>query len=194
MKLIDLYGAKTSSEDEREAKRKKRRKVTESNLHKVRIEHENAIKLKDMKIYLFGKYIVKVPIWKEDRYRDTPLATSTAEPMDKGIFTMAKLAMIESRQHKVRACGQNLLGVMIPKIGTIPEREAPTGQAISPVHKDWLEKSEVMSYCCNFSTSRSVIIFISIIVFSGTVSWLITPFIIILSKWLIQIIPFLWPY
>merc|ERR1712032_1163488 len=116
MKLIDLYGAKTSSEDEREAKRKKRRKVTESNLHKVRIEHENAIKLKDMKIYLFGKYIVKVPIWKEDRYRDTPLATSTAEPMDRGIFTMAKLAMIESRQHKARACGQNLLGVMIPKV------------------------------------------------------------------------------
>jgi len=99
--------------------------------------------------------------------------------------------MIESRQHKARACGQNLLGVMIPKIGSIPEREAPTGQAICPVHKDWLEKSEVISYCCNYSTARSVIIFISIIVFAGIVSWFITPLIIILSKCLVQIIPFL---
>ena len=66
MKLFDMYRTKTSNEDKREAKRKKRRKATESNLHKVRIEYEDAIKLKDMKVYLFGKYIVKVPIWKKD--------------------------------------------------------------------------------------------------------------------------------
>jgi hypothetical protein len=70
------------------------------------IRREDAMKLKALKRYMFGKYIARVPRFKEYRFRDVPLQVSTAVPCGGGPGSKYH---ISSRRH-----GQHLVGHMIP--------------------------------------------------------------------------------
>ena len=123
MRLVDIYyyrHIENMSDEEierlKEEALKARRLRTEEAILNARIERENAAKLKEMKKYLFGKYIMKVPILKEDRWRDYPLAESRAAPYNPKPLDLASLAMEEANFHRVRVPGQKLQGVMIPTV------------------------------------------------------------------------------
>jgi len=70
------------------------------------IRRERAKKLKSMKKYMFGKFLLRVPRFSEDLFKDIPLPQSYAKPFDK---SNAKPIHIERRIY-----GQDLSGDMIP--------------------------------------------------------------------------------
>ena len=70
-----------------------------------KLYHENAMKLRSMKKYLFGKFVVAVPRFKTFRFPDTPLPESSATPCYPGFYHYK----ITERKH-----GQGLVGDMIP--------------------------------------------------------------------------------
>jgi hypothetical protein len=125
MKLVDVfYVSKIKPLTELEQNERKQRK-REQHLRDftvavstARINRENAKKLKAMKKHMFGKYIIRVPVLKEDRYRDLPLPESSAEPYRPGPRPLSELAMEEVGYHKTRLPGQHLEGDMIPRVST----------------------------------------------------------------------------
>jgi hypothetical protein len=136
MKLVDVFYVskiKPLSEAEfalkREREREKRRLALSIAAKEARIKRENTTKLKAMKKYMFGKFSVKVPVLKEDRYCDVPLPDSSAIPYDPKPTPLSELAMAESGYHRTRLVGQHLVGDMIPKVETVGFTEAPVGQA-----------------------------------------------------------------
>lgn len=136
MKLVDIYYVQKqeplSLEDQakqREAARQKRKEATSALLSEARIRRENAAKLKAMKTFMFGKFITRVPVLKEDRYRDTPLPDSTAVPYKAEKLPLAEVAMQEAGYNRKRIPGQHLVGDMIPRVEDVGFTEAPTGQA-----------------------------------------------------------------
>lgn len=72
----------------------------------IDVRRERALKLKSMSKYMFGKYLLRVPRFKEDYFKDTPLPESFAEPFDKLNAPPIKIAE--------RKYGQRLEGDMIP--------------------------------------------------------------------------------
>mmetsp|Transcript_62419 Transcript_62419/g.75113 ORF Transcript_62419/g.75113 Transcript_62419/m.75113 type:complete len:527 (+) Transcript_62419:2-1582(+) len=118
MKLVDTFyytPLKNLSDDEREEKeRKVKRSQTEVFIRNARISNENALKLKDMRVYKFGKYITRVPVLKVDRHLDDPLLSSTGGAYEHERLTMAMLAMQEARRETCLQPGQHLYGDMIP--------------------------------------------------------------------------------
>ena len=125
MKLVDVYywsKLKPLSQSEREEKlrveREKHRKRFSAALSAARVKQEEIVKLKVMKKYLFGKFIVRVPVLKEDRYRDSPLPESMAVPYVHDRRPLAELAMDDVGYHKIRLPGQHLEGHMIPRVSS----------------------------------------------------------------------------
>jgi len=123
MKLADLlYVSKVQplTEEELEQKktreRERRRLLTSAAATKSRIKREDAAKLKAMKKFMFGRYITRVPVLKEDRYLDLPLPESTAVPYDPGFLPLSELAMREAGYGRIRLPGQHLVGDMIPRV------------------------------------------------------------------------------
>jgi hypothetical protein len=96
-------------------KRLKQKFLAEA-IEKARIERERAVKLKAMKQFLFGKFIMKVPVLKEDRWTDLPLPESFAVPYAPKRLALAELAMKEAGYHRIRVPGQHLEGDMIPSV------------------------------------------------------------------------------
>lgn len=141
MKLVDIYYferiAKMSKE-EKELQEKKeielRRQANQVKLSAIRVRNENAQKLKQMKKYMFGKFITAIPVIKEDRFRDVPLPESIAVPYRPQALPMAEVAMSEAGYHKTRMTGQHLVGDMIPKIEELALTDAPKGQAVGHLH------------------------------------------------------------
>lgn len=136
MKLVDLYyysRIKPLTDEELQARkaedREKRRKATSTFLRETRVKKENALKLRDMKKYMFGKFITRVPILKEDRYRDLPLPESTASPYNPKLIPLSELAMQEAGYNRQILPGQHLVGDMIPRIQSNGLTQAPIGQA-----------------------------------------------------------------
>lgn len=136
MKLVDVYYLQKqqplSLEDmakKREAARQKRKEATSALLSEARVKRENAAKLKAMKKHMFGKFITRVPVLKEDRYRDTPLPESTAVPYKAELLPLSEVAMQEAGYNRKRVPGQHLVGDMIPRVEDVGFTEAPTGQA-----------------------------------------------------------------
>jgi hypothetical protein len=82
------------------------------------IRKERAIKLKDMKRYMFGKYLLRVPRFMEDEFTDIPLPTSYAEANNPDNATPVTIAE--------RKFGQNLSGDMIP-VREVQAAEAKQG-------------------------------------------------------------------
>jgi hypothetical protein len=126
MKLVDIYYfSKLKPETEEEIKRRKeqerlkRRLVTTEAAKRARIIREDAAKMRDMKKFMFGKFAMKIPLLKEDRYRDRPLPQSSAMPHKTKAFTLAELAMQEAGYNRTRLPGQNLIGDMIPSVSLL---------------------------------------------------------------------------
>jgi hypothetical protein len=123
MKLVDIYyvreiESRTEEEIENQKlkERAQRRLATTVAVSEARVKREDAAKLKAMKKHMFGKYITRVPILKEDRYRDMPLPESTATPFRPTPISLSELAMQEAGYHRTRLPGQHLIGNMIPKV------------------------------------------------------------------------------
>ncbi len=124
MKLVDIYvvGKEPLSEEEE----KKQQKINKAKrflrhtkaLQVARIKRENANKLKAMKKYLFGKFVIRIPVLKEDRYRDHPLPESSATPYKPDSRSLSELAMEEVGYKKTRVPGQHLEGDMIPQVSS----------------------------------------------------------------------------
>lgn len=70
------------------------------------VKKERAVKLKSMKKYLYGKFIIRIPRVSLDLFRDMPLPQSFARVFQKN--TSAPITVTE------RKFGQHLSGDMIP--------------------------------------------------------------------------------
>merc|ERR1711865_754900 len=113
MKLVDLYVLPklfgTTLNKDQLLTKFAREKLDSIGVSKETIlkKREDVYKQRAMKKYMFGRYSVTVPRFKDYRYRDTPLPESSATPVleDREIT-------IEKRQP-----GQALTGEMIPKWG-----------------------------------------------------------------------------
>jgi hypothetical protein len=99
------------TDEEKEESRKKRLRSryevaveAASNYH---VKRERAIKLQAMKKYMFGKFLIRVPRFREALYQDIPLPASFAEPYDA-----SKVEAVVITDHKY---GQNLFGDMVPQ-------------------------------------------------------------------------------
>ena len=118
MKLVDIfyYSKLKPATEEEESKQlseyfEGQRKVAEATALAALIETEDAQKLKAIKKLLYGKYIVRVPVVKSERFRDIPLHKSSAKPHQKEDDSETVL-----RATTVRIGGQQLVGNMIPKV------------------------------------------------------------------------------
>lgn len=113
MILVDKYHfqkIRTLSEDESDEAIRKRIKsrytdILASALNS-RIRTERGLKLKSMKRFCFGKYLINVPVFNNDLYWDNPLPQSSAMPCPK---KLEPVSIVEKKY------GQNLSGDMIPK-------------------------------------------------------------------------------
>jgi hypothetical protein len=123
MKLVDIYYVSEieSRTDEEVARlkhkaRERHRLATTAAVSEARVKRENAAKLKAMKKQMFGKFITRVPVLKEDRYRDIPLPDSMATPYRPEPLPLSELAMQEAGYHRTRLPGQHITGDMIPRV------------------------------------------------------------------------------
>lgn len=110
MKLVDIFYMKrvqSSEEEEKaaEARMKARYEALMDAARHTQTRREDLTKLKDMKRYMFGKFIAPIPRFKQQRYLDLPLAPSYASPHVSG------------ETYNISCCkyGQHLTGDMIPK-------------------------------------------------------------------------------
>lgn len=103
--------------EQREAQhRARRQEMTSRAATANRIKRENAAKLRDIKRFMFGDFIWRVPILKADRHRDMPRPESEAVPYQPRPLPLAELAMKEAGYHRTRLPGQHLKGDMIPRV------------------------------------------------------------------------------
>jgi len=114
MKLVDIFyfeKLKRCTEEERELKKhednKERKRIFYQTLKYRKIKHEEAIKLKDMKAIMFGKFCVQVPILS-DQSNETPLAKSSAKYIGR------KHSLTPAEYNVTHVEGQQLVGTMIP--------------------------------------------------------------------------------
>jgi len=113
MKLVDWYffpRFEAMSEEEYDAYQEKKlagrcNKVIQS-ISDYQIKKERAVKLKSMRAYLYGKFIVRIPRVSLDLYRDIPLPRSSANLFQRR--TSDPIIVSE------RKFGQDLKGDMIP--------------------------------------------------------------------------------
>ena len=117
MKLVDVFYVSTlkpETEEERklreQAEKLKRKLATTEAANKARQVREKTTKTKVMKKYMFGRFAMRIPILKQERYADTPLPESSATPYKEKEFTLAELAMQEAGYHRTRVPGQTLVG------------------------------------------------------------------------------------
>jgi hypothetical protein len=122
MKLVDIYyysRIQPLSDDELEEREElqkfQRQELTSKAARENRIKRENAAKLRDMKKFMFGNFISRVPTIKADRHRDVPLLESQAVPYKPKPLPLAQLAMKEAGYKRTRLPGQHLEGDMIPR-------------------------------------------------------------------------------
>jgi hypothetical protein len=114
MAIVDrlYFRAKPNmTDEEKEASRKERLRSryevaveAASNYH---VKRERAVKLKAMKKYMFGKFLIRVPRFREALYQDIPLPASFAEPY---VASNVEAVVITDRKY-----GQNLSGDMVPQ-------------------------------------------------------------------------------
>jgi len=116
-----------SSDEKNNLERLKRKIKRDETLTQARIQNELARKYRDFKRYYFGKYLTKVPILRVDRYLEVPLSSSSAKPFIREQKSFGQIA-IEEALCGENEVGQQLEGVMIPKIKEIPKTVAPKGQ------------------------------------------------------------------
>jgi hypothetical protein len=113
MAIVDRYYFRERpgmTDEEREAEIRRRIDLKYEIVTKAafdfQVKKERAIKLRSMKRYLYGKYIVRVPAFNTNRYVDSPLPESFAKPVSS---KTAPVVNITGRKY-----GQILKGDMIP--------------------------------------------------------------------------------
>ena len=161
MKLVDIYYVSLiapETEEEREHRKRQEKlaqKLQNTEIAKqAQIKRENTAKLKSMKEYLFGKLSIRVPILKQDRYQDIPLAESFATPYREKNFSLAELAIKEAGYHKTRVPGQTLVGDMIPYVKEESFTQAPVGKAT--LHPEKLSRNAPGSKVGIVTNSRKI--------------------------------------
>jgi hypothetical protein len=139
MKLADIYYFRLieNLDEEGKAERERRQLQTQKSsydeiVRQARITKEQAVKIRDMKVYKFGKFIAWVPILKVDRYKDEPLTSSKAEIYDENL-SMVERAMQEAGKDRIKVPGQHLEGTMIPKAATTSVLVAKGQPTLKPV-------------------------------------------------------------
>ena len=119
MKLVDIcyYSRRKPPTEEEETKQlsdyyEGQRKVAQANALTALIQTEDATKLKAVKKILYGSYIARVPVVKNERFRDIPLHKSSAKPYRPEQET----SETAPRSATIRIGGQQLVGNMIPQV------------------------------------------------------------------------------
>ena len=109
MKLFDIFYVKkrmTKGEDETAMFRKAlEERIKRSTVAREAIE--DIMKMRALKRFMFGRFVIRIPQLKEYRYPDVPRAESYARPV-----ASPPLVVVERRSH-----GQTLVGKMIPTWG-----------------------------------------------------------------------------
>jgi len=190
MKLVDiLYFSENEAPTEEQLliKKKaniiKRKLATSVAVEEARIKREDAAKLKAMKTFMFGKYITKVPVLKQDRYRDSPLPESTAVPYVAKPKTLAELAMREAGYRRTRLPGQHLAGDMIPRVAAIAFTDAPTGQPT--LHPNLLDKNGPVGSLLvkgSDSTASAYVKLGSVFALASFFTWFSVPFLGLITE------------
>ena len=108
MKLVDIFLVKGRTREEMKKKAQERLRLKYQEIVEARrfrqINREDAKKLKYMKRYMFGKYLISVPRFKEARWIDKPLLQSHASPHVSTLPEHVSASFF----------GQHLEGCMIP--------------------------------------------------------------------------------
>merc|ERR1711862_898329 len=119
MKLVDWYYYKPleqlSESDQaiqKEQTRKMRQEAYDKVLENYKVAEEDAVKLRAMKMRMFGDYVVSVPHFHLPMLADNPLPESSAKYYDE--------SSMQKGLKPIHICGQHLVGTMIP----IPADEA----------------------------------------------------------------------
>ena len=121
MKLVDIFWFRkrleNANKEKHQSKVKSKSEAILSAKRETQMYNEFQMKMRDMKCYLFGKFIVEVPRFKEYRYRDIPDASSFARPV-------ASTAEVPKDQIVATKRGQFLDGDMIPVWGKLPKGQS----------------------------------------------------------------------
>jgi len=132
MKYVDIkyikpfeLSKKDDLEDFEKTVREKLRIANKTITTDARLERERVVKIRDMKMKNFGKYVVKVPKMNLARYRDTPLPESSATPYS---HTLWKKALQGSNDEHIVMPGQRMHGNMILKVLPPDLTIEPTGK------------------------------------------------------------------
>jgi hypothetical protein len=119
MKLVDIYYVqKLSEEGDNDAKKFRqlaaaKMKTVNATRRAIMMRREDVTKLRAMKRYMFGKFVTKVPQFKEYRFPDVPCPESKATPRK----------LESQRKITKRTNGQRLDGPMIPTWGDAVDKE-----------------------------------------------------------------------
>jgi hypothetical protein len=146
-----------------QAEKLKEKLATTEYVMEQRIVRENASKRRAMQKYMFGRFALRIPILKQDRYADMPLAESFATPYKEKDFSLAELAMQEAGYNKKRIPGQTLEGDMIPYVRGDDFTLAPTGRVAA--HPEKLSKN---AYGTSSSSIVSAVAVAILITYFGT--------------------------
>jgi len=188
MKLVDIYYVskiQPLSDEEKEKQlvshREKQRLANAAVIKEARITKENTVKMKDVKKYMFGKYIAKVPVLKQERYVDHPLPESYSTPYEPEPLGLADLAMRESGYNRTRLPGQFLVGDMIPRVETKAFTDAPVGKPTAHPHR--LEKDSPGRTSGTDSTMAAYAKIGALVVSAAVITWFGVPRIISFAEW-----------
>lgn len=185
MKLVDIfYVSKISNvtlNQRLEKLREQQLIYLEKYLHEKRIVREKAMKHKAMKTYMFGRFISRVPVWKEDSLKDLPLSQSYAVPYAPKPLPFSEIAMQEAGYKRTRVNGQHLVGDMIPRIEKVNFTEAPIGQPIK--QRKLVDQHAHGGILAGGpeTTLQAYLKIASLILLSSLISWFAVPFV----SWLI---------
>ena len=165
---------KKNDEEQSKADKLRRKLYGQETLAVARLQNEKARKYRDFKMHFFGKYLVKVPIIRLDRYLDLPLPSSSATPLEKEAKKLGEIVMEETEAN--REAGQQLVGTMIPKIQEIPRTVAPIGQPTK--HKSLIKIGDLGADVGNDSAIFAYIKIGSMVLVASGVTYFVVPLMI----------------
>jgi len=177
MKLLDIYYLRDEalSEDERKLQKEKVKadlqKAASSTIKEARMRKEDEVKMRDMKKQRFGKYMVKIPLYKSNRIRDFPLSSSYANLIEEDKLSMGERAVQEAREEIIHVPGQHLVGNMIPELFRVPS--ILLGQ---PTKKAFIQSEANTVFLANADSNSSAAIKVgTVIIGASVITWCLVP-------------------
>ena len=123
MKLVDILVVRKQEAEAEENRKKGLLAASQQQYQQIlaqsltkKVLRERAVKLQVMKRYMFGRFLMRVPMLKEELQWDDPLPESTAAPYNPEASPPPLIIQ--------RKWGQQLIGDMIPKryVHVVPDR------------------------------------------------------------------------